>query len=464
MCLSMECTERVRVNMESLNTEQLGLLIVRMLKEQKKEEFQRAVDELQPYDLAETYSSLPIKLRHRFIFFLTAQQCAILIQELETEMQINILQMLGPKRSAAILDLMANDDLADILGQFSEETSEQFLSSMKKEESETVQDLMTYHPETAGGIMTNRFVWLRSYYTVREAIDKIKAFAVYAENIYYLYVIDEDKRLVGVVSYRDILLANLDDSIESFMYRRVISVPVDMDQEDVARVIERYDFIAVPVVDEEQRLQGIVTVDDVIDVMIEEAHQDIERLSASGKGIDFKTGALSSTFRRLPWLFLLLVLGLISGSIIAAFEDTLNKQLALAFFMPMIAGMTGNTGTQSLAIVVRGLASDDIDRKTIFKLLIREIIVGINIGLVCGGIVFLSTSYFLGIDISFVVGLSLVFTLIIGTFAGTVIPLILYRFKIDPAIASGPLITTLNDIFSLTIYFGLASATLSHLL
>lgn len=450
--------------MQNLHLDEITLLIMKSLREQKRDDFQHIVNELQPYDLAETYMDLPEKLRHRFVLFLTAQQCAELIQELELDLQVAILQALGPTKAANVMDLMDNDDLADLLGEISDEKTEQLLRAMKKEESQTVQDLMTYHPESAGGIMTNRFVWLRSYYTVPEAIDKIKAFAVYAENIYYLYVIDADKRLVGVVSYRDILLANPEDKIADFMYKRVISVPVDMDQEDVARVIERYDFIAVPVVDEEQKLVGIVTVDDVIDVMISEANQNIDRLSAAGKGIDFKTGVFSSTFRRLPWLILLLLLGLVSGSIISAFETTLSKIVALAFFMPMIAGMTGNTGTQSLAIVVRGLAQDDIDRGTIMKLLLREVGVGLNIGAICGALVFVSTFFWLGVDLSFVIGVSLLFTLIIGTLAGTAIPLILYHIKVDPAIASGPLITTLNDIFSLTIYFGLATATLNHLL
>lgn len=452
------------MNLLNVELDDVVVLIVKSLKDQKIDEFQAIVNELQPYDLAEVYSALPEKQRHRFIMFLTAEHSVMLIQELDVDHQIELLQALGSKKAKTVLDLMDNDDLADLLAQFSDERTEQILSMMKKEESETVQDLLTYHPETAGGIMTNRFVWLRSTYTVREAIDKIKAFAVYAENIYYLYVIDTEKRLVGVVSYRDIILANLDDTISDFMHKRVISVPVDMDQEDVARIIERYDFIAVPVVDEEQRLAGIITVDDVIDVMISEANQNIDRLSATGKGIDFNTGALSSTLRRLPWLVLLLLLGLISGSIISYFETTLNTIVALAFFMPMIAGMTGNTGTQSLAIVVRGLASDDVNKATIIKLIVREIFVGINIGTICGSLVFLTTIFWLGFELSLVVGLSLLFTLIIGTLAGTVIPLILYRFKIDPAIASGPLITTLNDIFSLTIYFGLATATLNHLL
>ncbi len=171
------------------------------------------------------------------------------------------------------------------------------------------------------------------------------------------------KKLVGVVSYRDLLIANIEDKIEDIMFSRVVSVSVEADQEEVAQIIERYDFIAVPVVDQDNVLLGIVTVDDAIDVVIREANEDIEKLSASGKDIDFHTKASTAAFRRLPWLILLLFIGLVSGSIISSFEDTLEQVVALIFFMPMIAGMTGNTGTQSLAVVVRGIATNVVDKK-----------------------------------------------------------------------------------------------------
>lgn len=211
------------------------------------------------------------------------------------------------------------------------EVKERFLSKMNKEESTAVQDLMKYEVETAGRLMTNRYVWIPQEYTVREVVDKLKSFAELAETINYLYVIDEEKRLVGVVSYRDLILADATEKIMDIMFSRVISVHVDTDQEEVAHVIERYDFLAVPVVDDNKTLVGIITVDDVIDVVIQEANEDIEKLSASGKDIDFDTPALVASARRLPWLILLLFIGLISGSIISGFETTLDSVVALAF-------------------------------------------------------------------------------------------------------------------------------------
>lgn len=448
-----------------LTNEELSVLIVKCVKEQKREELERLLDELQPYDVAELYRDLPKKHRNRFILLLAPEQIADLLEELDPELQSDVLYRLGAARSAEIMEKMENDDLADLLNRLSVEKIDEFLHSMKQEESASLQRLMSYPPETAGGIMTNQYVWIHAHYTVREAIDKLKAFAAIAGTIYYLYVLDQERRLVGVVSYRDLLLAELNERIEDIMYHRVISVPVNADQEEVAGVIERYDFIAVPVVDEQEKLVGIVTVDDVIDVVIREANEDIEKLSASGRAIDFKTGAAVAAARRLPWLILLLFLGLASGSIIGMFEATLHQAVALAFFMPMISGMTGNTGTQSLAIVVRGLTSHNIDRLTVVRLIVRETAVGLLIGGVCGLLAAAIGYMWQGSSmIGIVVGSSLLCTLIIGTLVGTVIPLLLFRLKIDPAIASGPLITTLNDMFSLSVYFGIASFFIAGLM
>ncbi|QKS70182.1 magnesium transporter [Paenalkalicoccus suaedae] len=447
-----------------MDTNKLTVLTIRYLKEAQKTAFQEMIEELHPYDIAELYRALPEKHHYKFLSFLPKANIADLIMELDSDMQLEVLQKLGIERSSKIMDIMENDDLADLLSEISEDNLAEYLSAMEQEESRTVQQLMSYPPETAGGIMTNEFVWIRDYYTVRDAVEKFKSFAEFTRNIYYLYVIDENKKLVGVVSYRDMLIADGSEMIRDIMFNRVISAPIDMDQEEVAQMIERYDFLAVPVVDENNVLKGIVTVDDVIDVFIEEAREDIEKLSASGKDIDFNTPAFVASYRRLPWLILLLFIGLLSGSILDSFENTLEQVVALIFFMPMIAGMTGNTGTQSLAVVVRGLVTNDNDRKTVLKLIWREFKVGIIIGIVCGALVFLIATLWQSVAFGIVVGVSLVATLIIGTMAGTTIPIILSRVGLDPAVASGPLITTINDIFSLLIYFGIATALMQFLI
>ena len=449
---------------KNMTEDQIILNIINFLKDGKRKAFQDIIEELQPYDTGVIYQQLPEKHKVRFLTYLTIEQLTALIQELNQEMQLEVLQKIGVEKSAKVMDRMDNDDLASLFDEMDPEIKGRFLAKMNKEESTAVQDLMKYEAETAGRLMTNRYVWIPQEYTVREVVDKLKSFAELAETINYLYVIDEEKRLVGVVSYRDLILADAHEKIQEIMFSRVISVHVDTDQEEVANVIERYDFLAVPVVDDEKTLIGIITVDDVIDVVIQEANEDIEKLSASGKDIDFDTPALVASARRLPWLILLLFIGLISGSIISGFEDTLGTVVALAFFMPMIAGMTGNTGTQSLAVIVRGLISRDLDKKLVTKVVLRELGVGITIGITCAILIAIIAFVWRGdLILGMVVGVSLFFTLIIGTLAGTIIPLILYKLNIDPAIASGPLITTVNDILSLLIYFGIATAFLSYL-
>ncbi|MEA3322405.1 MAG: magnesium transporter [Bacillota bacterium] len=449
---------------KNMTEDQIILNIINFLKDGKRKAFQDIIEELQPYDTGVIYQQLPEKHKVRFLTYLSIEQLTALIQELNQELQLEILQKIGVEKSAKVMDRMDNDDLATLFDEMDPDIKSRFLAKMNKEESTAVQDLMKYEAETAGRLMTNRYVWIPQEYTVREVVDKLKSFAELAETINYLYVIDEEKRLVGVVSYRDLILADAHEKIQEIMFSRVISVHVDTDQEEVANVIERYDFLAVPVVDDEKTLIGIITVDDVIDVVIQEANEDIEKLSASGKDIDFDTPALVASARRLPWLILLLFIGLISGSIISGFEDTLGTVVALAFFMPMIAGMTGNTGTQSLAVIVRGLISRDLDKKLVTKVVLRELGVGITIGITCAILIAIIAFVWRGdLILGMVVGVSLFFTLIIGTLAGTIIPLILYKLNIDPAIASGPLITTVNDILSLLIYFGIATAFISYL-
>lgn len=449
----------------ALLEDEITLALIKALKESKSTEFQEILEELQPYDMAIQYRHLPDKHRNKFFLYLTIHQLTDLTQELSKYEQIDILQKLGLEKSSKVLDRMDNDDLAVLLADLEPERIEELLSQINQDDSKFVQKTMTYPPETAGRLMNNRYVWIPRHYTIRDAIDKIKHFAELAEYLNYLYVVDEEKKLLGVVSYKDLILGNLENKIEEVMYTRVIKADVLMDQEDVAQIISRYDFVTLPIVENDNTLAGIVTVDDVIDVVMQEANEDIEKLSASGKSIDFNTPALTAAYRRLPWLILLLFIGLFSGSIISRFEDTLQAVVALTFFMPLIAGMTGNTGTQSLSVVVRGLASQKLDFKQTIKLIIRELWVGIIIGVICSVLILLIAYVWQGnFILGIVVGGSLLMTLIIGTLAGTIIPLVLYRLNIDPAVASGPLITTINDILSLLIYFGMATLFISQLM
>ncbi|MBD2846762.1 magnesium transporter [Paenibacillus sp. IB182496] len=454
--------------MNIAQAERTAAELARLLQDDAFAAFAARAGDLHPYDAAVAYLSIApeqSELRTAFLTHLDPITLTDVLEELDGEERREAFARIGALRAAAVMDRMDNDDLADFLGELSEEARAPYLAAMSDAEAEAVQQLMSYPPETAGRIMNNRYVWLPQHYTVEEAIAKIRAYSDLSESISYLYVIDGERRLLGVVSYRDLILASVEQRIADIMRTRVIHVEAVMDQEQVADLMRNYDFLAVPVVDDASRLVGIITVDDIIDVVMEEADEDIQKLSGSGKDIDFNTRAWTAAGRRLPWLVLLLFIGVLSGTIISGFEETLDRVVALAFFMPMIAGMTGNTGTQSLAVVVRGLIGSKLSGRQALRLVRRELGVGLIIGVTCGLLVTGIAYVWQGnIMLGVVVGVSLLLTLILGTIAGTTVPLLLDKLRVDPAVASGPLITTLNDMLSLLIYFGMASLFLDFLL
>lgn len=421
--------------------------------------------EWEPYDLAVVYEELDERYRLPFMNALGIETLAGMLSELSPLVEVSALYILSKEKAAQVLNRMDNDDLADLLGELSDEIREYMLSIMEVTERETVRTLMEFGPETAGGIMTNRYVWFYAKYTVREAVEKVKHFADLTNDIQDLYVLNEQKELIGLTTYRDLVLAQETDVIEDLMRENVVKVPADLDQEEVAHLFEQYDLVSVPVEDTNGKLIGVVTFDDVLDVLRDEANEDINKLSATDKTIDYNTRPLIAAKRRLPWLIMLLFLGLLSGSIISIFEGTVSQVVTLTFFMPMIAGMTGNTGTQSLAVVIRGLGPHTkMNKKTIIHLLRRELLVGIMIGSVCGlSVALVAGVWQMNFALGAVIGFSLLLTIIIGTMAGTIIPIVLYKLKVDPAVASGPLITTLNDLFSLSVYFGTATVFISYL-
>ncbi|GIP36613.1 magnesium transporter [Paenibacillus sp. J2TS4] len=325
--------------------------------------------------------------------------------------------------------------------------------------------LTIYEHETTGTLMEQGYVALQESLTVEQAIRYLREQAQDKENIHYVYMIDQKQQLTGVLSVRELLAAANTEILAKIMKRKIVYFPTDLDQEDAAKVFRDKDLVSIPVVNKSKQLIGIIQVEDIIDVIHQEADEDIGKLTASGKEINFHTKPMVAAGKRLPWLILLLFIGLISGGIMESFEETLETVVALAFFMPMIAGMTGNTGTQSLAVVVRGLVSEQLDLKKTSKLLWRELLVGIIIGITCAIIITVIAYVWRGsLMLGFIVGFSLLSTLIIGTLAGTIIPLILYKCKADPAVASGPLITTINDILSLLIYFGIATMFISKIM
>ena len=286
-----------------------------------------------------------------------------------------------------------------------------------------------------------------------------------AETIYYIYVVDDDKKLVGVISLRDLIISHDDVMIGEIMSGRVRAVGVSEDQEAIARQMKDYDFLALPVVDFQHHLLGIITVDDIMDVMEEEASDDYSKLAGIADLDSIDRSPVNAAKKRLPWLIALLFLGMFTASLIGRFEDTLDKVAILAVFIPLIAGMAGNTGTQALAVAVRGIATGDLEKENKMSLVIREAGTGLITGTTCGIVVSIVVyvwkgEFFLGL----LVGISVLVSLFVATLAGTLVPLLMHKLKVDPAVASGPFITTINDIISILIYFGLATLFMNYLI
>jgi magnesium transporter len=431
-----------------------------------KAAMRQLLEELQPYDLGQIFFRLNGVYRRQLLDFLSPEKIAELVEEVEKTEQLEILSALPPEKLSRVLNRVPSDEMADLLEGLEEQKVQTLLKKMEQAEADKVRALLDYPGDTAGGKMTTEYISVYDHYTVEEAIQYLRQEAPTAETVYYIYVIDGDDRLVGVVSLRELLIAQPDVPVREIMYERVISVPADMDQEEVAAILGRYDFLAIPVVDDENRLLGIITVDDILDVLIEEAQEDIAKLSAVSRAEkEVLASPLASARRRIPWLMLLLFIGVLTSKLVGFFEDTISRLTALAFFMPMVAGMTGNTGTQSLAMVIRGIASGELTRDKYGRFILQQASVGLIIGAVCS-LLIVGVLYGMENDLrlGIVVGFSLLLTLLIGTIAGTVIPLLLHFLKVDPAVASGPLITTLSDVFSLVVYFGIATLCLNFLL
>lgn len=439
--------------------------IIQLIKDGNLDSLKKAINELKSDEIAAQYRQLPRKRHTLFLEVLEKDKLIKMLHFLTRNEQLRALDLVGPVRSTELLDAMKSENLSFLLSDLPDHKVEKLIAEMRDEEKKNIRQHRKFSKGSAGRIMTTRYVWVHQSYTVEKAIEKLKHYKEFAHYLNYVYIINDEKHLVGVLSYRDLLLSEADLCVTEVMEINISKVFDTTEQGDVAKMIGRFDFVSLPVVNKDNILVGIIRSDEVLELVVREANKDIEMLFASGKSIDFHTKPLTAAYRRLPWLILLLFIGLVSGSIIAKFEATLEAVVALAFFMPMIAGMTGNTGTQSLAVVVRGLVSEDMPLKKSLHLILRELIVGIILGVVCGAIISVIAYIWQGsFTLGLVVGSSLVITLIIGTLAGTIIPLILNRFKVDPAVASGPLITTINDILSLLIYFGIATMFISKLM
>lgn len=428
----------------------------RLLALEKSEEIKKLLMEVHPDDIAEILDELAEEDRVLVFKLLDHETAAGVLYELDSELVTPLMEALGEEHAAEILDEMSTDDAADFLSDLPDAEKNKLLNMMEYSDAEDIQELMDYPKDTAGGIMTTEYVAIRKDITVERAIHVLREFAQEAETVYYLYVINELNQLVGVVSLRELILAKSETTVEQVMSTKVVSVNVHTDQEEVAHKVAKYDFLAIPVVDDNNELLGIVTVDDVIDVIHEEATEDMYLLAGTTEiedEDDLYSKIRKSVKYRLPWLLITLASGVISGHIIKTFSGALDAVVALAFFIPLLTGMGGNLGTQSSTIIVRGIATGQIDSRKIAENIVRECLVGLTIGLICGLLVAGFAMVWQGKPVlGLVVGLAMWGNMVTAATIGTLVPMVLKKFDIDPAVASAPFISTTLDNTGLIIY------------
>ncbi|MDW7738697.1 MAG: magnesium transporter [Bacillota bacterium] len=420
-----------------------------------------------PGDLLDLIDELETSEKAELIQKLSVEDAALIFQEMEDFEQAEIIPLLDHERTREIMLNLASDDAADLIGELSPEEAKDVLETISEEELIDFGDLLKYPEDTAGGIMTTEFISLPADIPVEEAIVRLREIAPEAETIYYVYIVDQEGRLIGVISLRDLIASSDGTILKDIMKQNVINVNAGLDQEEVARIVSKYDLLAIPVVDDQHYLLGIITVDDVIDVLEEEATEDIYLMAGAGEveGMELTEASVGKIVRlRLPWLLISMIGGIISGSIIGVYEDTLHAIVMLAVFIPVIMDMGGNVGTQSSTIFVRGVATGDIEADEVWAYFFREIRIGVVMGLICGILISIAAYIWQGNPyLGLVVGISMTATISVAALIGTLIPLLCNMVKIDPAITAGPFVTTIKDVTGLLIYFIIASAFLEHL-
>lgn len=390
------------------------------------------------------------------------EQIGLLFSMLDETLFLEVVKNIEFKRLVDIFDHMPSDDAASLLTLLDEELSDQILSKMQKEESDNVEQLMSYGEDTAGSLMVTDFIALAEDVVAKQVIEALQNKYLDVEMPFYIYVVDEYGKLVGVSSLRQLVVVHPDKPLKEFMAKDLVCVKPYTDREEVARLVSRYDYLAVPVVDDDNRIVGIVTVDDVIDILHEAATEDILKMAGVGEEYVETQTVFRGIRIRLPWLFASFLGGVAAFFVIGGFQADIAKFTILAAFIPVISGMGGNIGTQSSTIVVRGLATGRIHIQDFSQVILKELSVGVILGLIYGlfiGIIaklmFFGQPFSLPLALS--VGLAIITSMSIAALMGSTVPLILHRLNIDPAVATGPFVTTSIDIVSAFCYFSIAS-------
>lgn len=415
------------------------------------------IETLRPPDQADVFEELPPEAQDQLLPRLDVEASADILEQLEEDDAAEVAERMRVADLARILDEMEPDEAADLLGDIPAERAERALAAMA--EPEEVRPLLAYTDESAGGLMTPAEVLLHKNMTAEGAIAYLRAIAPESETVYYLFVVDEENRLVGVVSLRQLIIAPPHTRIEEIMDPDVIHVRVDADQEEAARLMARYDLLALPVVDDKGHLLGLITHDDILEVLEDEATEDIYRLGASEplEGPYLDAPILRVARKRIGWLLLLFVTETFTGSVLRFFESELAEAVALAFFVPLLIGTGGNAGSQVSSTVIRAIALGEVRFRDLALVVWREIRTAFLLGLAMGIIGFVrALTWGSPMPLGVTVGISLMAIVVWAAIIGATLPLVAARFKIDPAVVSGPAMSTLVDATGLVIYFLIA--------
>ncbi len=410
---------------------------------------------LHPADIAEIFDELNIEEAKYLYLHVEGEKGADILIELEDDTRERFLKVLsGEEIATQFIKEMDSDDAADVIGELSEQRQEEILQHIEDvEQAGEIVDLLSYDEDTAGGLMAKELIKVNINWNIPTCIREMRKQAKDVDEVYYVYVVDDDDLLHGLLSLKRLLLASPKDSIKNIYTADIISVKTETHSEEVANIMEKYDLVALPVVDSINRLMGRITIDDVVDVIREEAERDYQLASGIAEDVEPSDNALLLTRARIPWLFIGLVGGVVAAIVLGRYEEDLGMYPEMVFFIPLIAAMGGNVGVQSSAIIVQGIAANTIGIESTVRKLFKELTVALINGTVLSA---LMLGYNLirqeSLALTATVSISLFSVILFASLFGTFIPLILDRYKIDPALATGPFITTMNDIVGLAIY------------
>lgn len=447
----------------SIDTE-LKAAVSDLLRERKSDILTKILDNLHSADIASLIAELPADQRCDLLNHLPLEEQADVFGYLESEIQAEIGRALGRKKFARIVSEMEADERVDLFNHLPKDQQQALLPALAQAEREDIRRLSSYPEGTAGAVMTSDYATLPPNLTAREALEQLRLAAPDKETIYNAYVVDEARRLIGVVSLRDLIVAEADTRVDQIMDTQVIRARVDDSREDVARIIAKYDLFALPIINGGDALVGIVTQDDAMDVAEEEATEDFHRSgTVTPLATSLKEAGIALLYRkRISWLVVLVFFNIFSGAGLAFFQDTIVAHVALVFFLPLLIAGGGNAGAQASTLMVRALATGDVHLADWGRMLGRELIVATALGLTMALAVASIGLVRGGPEIALVVAATMVLVVVIGSLVGMSLPFLLSRFNLDPASASSPLITSIADVAGVIIYLTIATIVLSH--